>query len=129
MITSNEAANKLTADLKLEHGDQQPSASVARALIHPQTNEVMAYINAAGLLVDASGVPIGASTWRRAVTLTKALPATGSVVFTGQPTDGQTVTIDDGVNDPVVFEVILSGNEETGSDVEIVAMGTFDLPA
>lgn len=37
-------------------------------------------------------------------TLTKAVAATGTVVFSGLPTEGQTITLDDGVNDPSVFE-------------------------
>ena len=39
--------------------DPESAATAARALLHPVTNEVVAYVNASGTLVDASGEAIG----------------------------------------------------------------------
>lgn len=47
----------------------------------------------------------------------------GLVVFVDQPQDGATITIDDGVNDPVVFEFESAGGV-TGANVEVAIGGT-----
>ena len=80
-------------------------ATLAQGLVSPITNEVCAYINDNGQLVDGAGVPITEQTqWRRQITIGRAVVPSGSVVFAGLPTEGQTITLDDGVNAATVFE-------------------------
>lgn len=51
-------------------------------------------------------------------------PGTGSVVFTAQPDDTDTVTIDDGINTPVVFEFD-SGGGVTGGRTAVTIGAAF----
>ena len=105
MKTTNQTADELRRTIGQPNLGEAVAATLARGLVHPDTNAVVAYIDRNGVLVGADGNPlVPGGSWRRQITIAKAAKATGSVVFSGVPTNGQIVTIDDGTNDPVVFE-------------------------